>query len=109
MKTGLNNVVLPTLFNVVNNIEQVVEPESNPKSSVTMLNNTVDNIEQWVQHNIVQSCFLLCILIFSPYETETTGICFRLSSFGRREILVLFIAFAYYNKWNYSDTKILQT
>ena len=28
-----------TLFNVVNNIEQVVEPESSPQSGVTMLNN----------------------------------------------------------------------
>ena len=27
MKTGLNNVLLPTLFNVINNTEQVVEPE----------------------------------------------------------------------------------
>ena len=27
MKTALNNVLLPTLFNVVNNTEQVVEPE----------------------------------------------------------------------------------
>ena len=49
--------MLPTLFNVVNNIEQVVEPESSPQSGVTMLNNIVDNIEQCGQHNIVQSCF----------------------------------------------------
>ena len=48
---------MPTLFNVVNNIEQVVEPESSPQSGVTMLNNIVDNIEQCGQHNIVQSCF----------------------------------------------------
>ena len=27
MKTALNNVLLPTLFTVVNNTEQVVEPE----------------------------------------------------------------------------------
>ena len=27
MKTALNNVVLPTLFKVVNNTEQVDEPE----------------------------------------------------------------------------------
>ena len=50
LKSGLNSVVLPTLFNVVNNIEQVVEPESNPQSGVTMLNNIVDNIEQCGQH-----------------------------------------------------------
>ena len=57
LKTGLNNVVLPALFNVVNNTEQVVEPESNLQSGVTILNNIVDNIEQYGQHNIVQSCF----------------------------------------------------
>ena len=50
-------VVHPTLFDVVNNIEQVVEPESSPQSGVTILNNIVDNIEQCGQHNIVQSCF----------------------------------------------------
>ena len=55
--TGLNNVVLPTLLNVVNNIEQVVEPESSPQSGVTIMNNIVDNIEQCGQHNIIQSCF----------------------------------------------------
>ena len=49
--------MLPTLLNVVNNIDQVVEPESSPQSGLTMLNNIVDNIEQCGQHNIVQSCF----------------------------------------------------
>ena len=57
LKTGLSNVVLPILLIVVNNIEQVVEPESSPQSGVTMLNNIVDIIEQCGQHNIVQSCF----------------------------------------------------
>ena len=57
LKTGLNNVVLPILLIVVNNIEQVVEPESSPQSGVTMLNNIVDIIEQCGQHNIVQYCF----------------------------------------------------
>ena len=57
LKTGLNNVVLPILLIVVNNIEQVVEPESSLQSGVTMLNNIVDNIEQCGQYNIVQSCF----------------------------------------------------
>ena len=56
LKTGLNNVVLPILLIVVNNIEQVVEPESSPQSGVTMLNNIVDIIEQCGQHNIVPSC-----------------------------------------------------
>ena len=49
--------MLPTLFNVVNNTEHVVEPESRLQLGVTMLNNIVDNIEQYGQHNIVQSCF----------------------------------------------------
>ena len=48
----------PTLFNVVNNTEQIVEPESSLQSSVTMLNNIVDDIEQYGQHNIVQILFL---------------------------------------------------
>ena len=39
LKTGLKNVVLPTLFNVVNDTEQVVEPESSLQLGVTMLNN----------------------------------------------------------------------
>ena len=47
----------PTLFNVVNNTEQVDEPESSPQSGVTTLNNIVDNLEQCGQQNIVQSCF----------------------------------------------------
>ena len=49
--------MLPVLLIVVNNIEQVVEPESSLQSGVTMLNNIDDNIEQCGQHNIVQSCF----------------------------------------------------
>ena len=34
LKTGLNNVVLTTLFNAVNNTEQIVEPESSLQSGV---------------------------------------------------------------------------
>jgi hypothetical protein len=44
--SGLNNVVRPTLFTLVNNI---VEPES----GVTILFNIVDNCEQCRPHNIV--------------------------------------------------------
>ena len=57
MKTALNNVVLPTLFNVVNNIVQHCWAWISPQSGVTMLNNIVDNIEQCGQHNIVEGCF----------------------------------------------------
>ena len=53
--TGLNNVLLPTLFTLVNNIEQycIVEHES----GVTILFNIVGNCEQCGQQSIVQSCF----------------------------------------------------
>ena len=71
LKTGLNNVVLPILLIVVNNIEQVVEPESSPQSGVTMLNNIVDIIEQCGQHNIVQSCFQ------QPVTTYNFWLCSR--------------------------------
>ena len=57
MKTALNNVLLPTLFNVVNNTKQVVEPELCLQSGVTMLNNIVDKLEQCWQQNIVQYRF----------------------------------------------------
>jgi hypothetical protein len=51
--TGLNNVLLPTLFTLVNNMNSIVEPES----GVTILFNIVDSYEQCGQQNIVQSCF----------------------------------------------------
>ena len=57
MKTALNNVVLPTLFNVVNNIVQHCYTWMRANSGLTMLNNIVDNIEQCEQHNIVHGCF----------------------------------------------------
>ena len=57
METALNNVVLPTVFNVVNNIVQHCCAWISPQSGVTILNNIVDNIEQCGQHNIVQGCF----------------------------------------------------
>ena len=49
--------MLPTLFNVVNNTEQVDEPESSLQLGVTILNNIVDNTDQYGQQSIVQSCF----------------------------------------------------
>ena len=55
--------MLPTLLNVVNNTEQVVEPESSLQSGATMLNNIVDNIKQYEQQNIVQSCFQQLVII----------------------------------------------
>ena len=62
----MNNVVLRTLFNVVNNTEVVVEPESSLQSGVTMLNNIVDSIEHYGRHNIVQSCFHSTTRYFLP-------------------------------------------
>jgi hypothetical protein len=52
MKTGLNNVLLPTLFLAVNNIEQYCYT----RFSSTALFNIVDKCEQRGQQNIVQSC-----------------------------------------------------
>jgi hypothetical protein len=49
MKTGLNNVLLPTLFIAVNNIVT-------PDSGSTTLFNIVDKCEQRGQQNIVRSC-----------------------------------------------------
>jgi hypothetical protein len=49
MKTTLSNVLLPTLFTVVNNIEQY-------RYTRFTLNNIVDKREQHGQQNIVQSC-----------------------------------------------------
>ena len=49
MKTGLNNVLLPTMFIAVNNIEQYCYTRFR-------LNNIVDKCEQRGQQNIVQSC-----------------------------------------------------
>ena len=49
MKTGLNNVLLPTLFIAVNNIVT-------PDSGSTTLFNIVDKCEQRGQQNIAQSC-----------------------------------------------------
>ena len=57
LKTALNNVVLPTLFIVVNNIVQLCWAWISLRSGVTMLNNIVNKIEQRGQQNIVQCCF----------------------------------------------------
>ena len=57
MKAGLNNVLLPSLFNVVNNIVQYCWAWTSLQSSVTMLKSIVDNLEQCGQQNIVHCCF----------------------------------------------------
>ena len=62
--------MLPALFNVVNNTEQVVEPEFSLQLGVTMLNNIVDNIEQYEQHNIVQSCFQQLVIYASHTQQK---------------------------------------
>ena len=56
-KTGLNNVLLPTLFNVVNNIVQHCYTRLQAGFRLKNLFSIVDNIEQCGQHNIVESCF----------------------------------------------------
>ena len=55
LKTGLNNVVLPTLFNVVNNIVQHRYTRLQAGFRLINLFNIVDNIEQCEQHNIVHA------------------------------------------------------
>ena len=72
MKTALNNVVLPTLFNVVNNNVQHYWVWISPQSGVTMLNNIVDNIEQCGQAQHCSRLFLstlnrLFVLCCGPY------------------------------------------
>ena len=57
MKTAMNNVLLPTLFKVVNNNVQYCWAWISLQSGVTMLNNIVDNLEQCGQQNIVHGCF----------------------------------------------------
>ena len=77
LKTGLNNVVLPTLFNVVNNTGQDVEPESSPQSGVSMPNNIADNIEQYGRHQqlvifAVYSLRFLYMQLFHRYYDVST-------------------------------------
>ena len=55
----LKNVVLPTLFKVVNNIFR--QAWISPQSGVTMLNDIIDNIEQCGQQNIVNAVFRLFV------------------------------------------------
>jgi hypothetical protein len=52
MKTGLNNALLPTLFTVVNNIEQCCYTRFR-------LNNIVDNYEQRGQAALLPTLFTL--------------------------------------------------
>ena len=59
MKTAMNNVLLRTLFKVVNNIVQHCYVCLQASSGSTILNNIVDNIEQCGQQYIVQACFHL--------------------------------------------------
>ena len=58
--------MLPILLIVVNNIEQVVEPECSPQSGVTMLNNIADIIEQCGSTTLFNPVFnnLLQLIIF---------------------------------------------
>ena len=51
---------------------QIVEPESSLQSDVTMLNNIVDNIEQYGQHNIVQSCFQQLVIFCRVHQVASS-------------------------------------
>ena len=54
MKKGLNNVVLPTLFNVVNSIEHYY---ISAQLWAAITPNNIDDIDECGEYNIVQSCF----------------------------------------------------
>ena len=91
MKTTLNNVLLPTLFNVVNNIVQHCYTWTQANSDSMTLNNIVDNIEQCGQQNIVQCCFqqpwtgcsfLLCIVIARTLTNILLVKCVKRTSSG---------------------------
>ena len=68
MKTALNNVLLPTLFKVVNNTKQVVEPETSLQSGVTMLNNIADKLEHCVAAKH-------CSMLFSSGQNRLFDFC----------------------------------
>ena len=76
LKTGLNNVVLPILLIVVNNIEQVVEPECSPQSGVTMLNNivnTLNNVGSTTSFNPVFNKLLQLIIFGRVTRCHSRG------------------------------------
>ena len=66
VENALNNVVLSTLFNVVNNIVQYCCTWVRANSGSTMLNNVVDDIEQCGQPKIVQ--FRLWLFFNNPEQ-----------------------------------------
>ena len=57
LKTGCNNIIGATLFNVVNNIVRHCYTWLRANSGSTILFNIVDNQEQCSPNNIVASCF----------------------------------------------------
>jgi hypothetical protein len=75
--TGLNNVLLPTLFTLVNNIEQCCWAWIGGNN---IRFNIVDSYEQCGQQSIVQSCFHqycnnLIVFCRVDYFIFTTNIC----------------------------------
>lgn len=65
MKTWFNNIFLLTLLNVVNNVYSIISPElAHEQSGVTILNNLVNNIEQYLRAAkhcpLLSNCSLLC-------------------------------------------------
>ena len=72
------NVVLPTLFNVVNNVVQHCYTRLQARFRLNNFLSIVDNIEQCGQHNIVQSCFQ------QPSTTRNFYACSRVNTLGAR-------------------------
>ena len=73
LKTGLNDVVLLVLFNVVNNIVQHCYTRLQAEFRLNNLFSIVDNIEQCGQHNTVQSCFQQPSTTRNFYECNIHG------------------------------------
>ena len=63
---GLNNVVLLTLFTVVNSIVQHCYTRLRADSDATVLFNIVDNCKQCGQQNIAQYCYTVGINVVLP-------------------------------------------
>ena len=71
LRPVFNNLAAHIVYIVVNNIVQHCWAWISPQSGVTMLNNIVNNYEQYGQHNIVASCFQ------QPWTSDNFLRCYR--------------------------------
>ena len=97
MKTALNNVLLPTLFKVVNNVVRHCYASLQASLGLTMLNNIVDNIEQCCRQNIVLVCYhqartgcsflAVCLLLTHLLHGKKLGHCNKLLKTGCNSVV----------------------